>query len=169
MSGIKDSQILDKKRPEYCVAISDPCLVGITGLEPATPSSRTTCATNCAKSRLHIRKIPHCRWMETAVVPLSECKGKAFFHNREIFSHKNLPIQKKSVPLHPQSGFKATDCVNGAIAQLVEQRTENPCVPGSIPGGTTHRRDSHKRESLFLFIRLRGIVIMGRRTDILLS
>ena len=27
---------------------------------------------------------------------------------------------------------------NGAIAQLVEQRTENPCVPGSIPGGTTN-------------------------------
>ena len=27
----------------------------------------------------------------------------------------------------------------GAIAQLVEQRTENPCVPGSIPGGTTFR------------------------------
>ncbi len=27
----------------------------------------------------------------------------------------------------------------GAIAQLVEQRTENPCVPGSIPGGTTKR------------------------------
>ena len=26
---------------------------------------------------------------------------------------------------------------DGAIAQLVEQRTENPCVPGSIPGGTT--------------------------------
>ena len=25
----------------------------------------------------------------------------------------------------------------GAIAQMVEQRTENPCVPGSIPGGTT--------------------------------
>ena len=27
----------------------------------------------------------------------------------------------------------------GAIAQLVEQRTENPCVPGSIPGGTTQK------------------------------
>ena len=26
---------------------------------------------------------------------------------------------------------------NGVIAQLVEQRTENPCVPGSIPGDTT--------------------------------
>ena len=29
---------------------------------------------------------------------------------------------------------------NGAIAQLVEQRTENPCVPGSIPGGTTIKK-----------------------------
>ncbi len=28
---------------------------------------------------------------------------------------------------------------DGAIAQLVEQRTENPCVPGSIPGGTTKK------------------------------
>lgn len=30
---------------------------------------------------------------------------------------------------------------DGAIAQLVEQRTENPCVPGSIPGGTTINPD----------------------------
>ena len=29
---------------------------------------------------------------------------------------------------------------DGARAQLVEQRTENPCVPGSIPGGTTEKR-----------------------------
>ncbi len=29
---------------------------------------------------------------------------------------------------------------NGAIAQLVEQWTENPCVPGSIPGGTTIKK-----------------------------
>jgi hypothetical protein len=27
----------------------------------------------------------------------------------------------------------------GTIAQLVEQRTENPCVAGSIPAGTTHK------------------------------
>ena len=27
----------------------------------------------------------------------------------------------------------------GAIAQLVEQRTENPCVPGSNPGSTTKK------------------------------
>ena len=30
----------------------------------------------------------------------------------------------------------------GTIAQLVEQRTENPCVPGSIPGGTTYKRQT---------------------------
>jgi hypothetical protein len=28
----------------------------------------------------------------------------------------------------------------GTLAQSVEQRTENPCVPGSIPGGTTKNR-----------------------------
>ena len=28
---------------------------------------------------------------------------------------------------------------DGAIAQLVEQRTENPCVAGSIPAGTTSK------------------------------
>ena len=28
---------------------------------------------------------------------------------------------------------------SGTIAQLVEQRTENPCVAGSIPAGTTKK------------------------------
>ena len=32
----------------------------------------------------------------------------------------------------------------GAIAQSVEQRTENPCVPGSIPGGTTSKTQKQK-------------------------
>ena len=40
----------------------------------------------------------------------------------------------------------------GAIAQLVEQRTENPCVPGSIPGGTTLQRVILKRVTLFFCI-----------------
>ena len=39
-------------------------------------------------------------------------------------------IQRKSILLISKT-------YDGAIAQLVEQRTENPCVPGSIPGGTT--------------------------------
>ncbi len=33
----------------------------------------------------------------------------------------------------------------GAIAQLVEQRTENPCVPGSIPGGTTLKKSNSQQ------------------------
>ena len=46
-------------------------------------------------------------------------------------------IQKKAVPLH--SLLRILLKMWGAIAQLVEQRTENPCVPGSIPGGTTKK------------------------------
>ena len=49
---------------------------------------------------------------------------------------------------------------HGAIAQLVEQRTENPCVPGSIPGGTTLRKskslqtpDFQTKSGVFLFPR----------------
>ena len=42
-----------------------------------------------------------------------------------------LHAKKKSTPVAPANKK------DGAIAQLVEQRTENPCVPGSIPGGTT--------------------------------
>ena len=43
---------------------------------------------------------------------------------------------------------------NGAIAQLVEQRTENPCVPGSIPGGTTFtKRKIMKTAEIQLFQR----------------
>ena len=48
-----------------------------------------------------------------------------------IFLLLSLQYQKICLSLHPQTTN------NGAIAQLVEQRTENPCVPGSIPGGTT--------------------------------
>ena len=40
---------------------------------------------------------------------------------------------------------------DGAIAQLVEQRTENPCVPGSIPGGTTCRNANDLKIKLLAF------------------
>ena len=46
-----------------------------------------------------------------------------------IFLKKACRIKKFTLLLHRKN--------DGAIAQLVEQRTENPCVPGSIPGGTT--------------------------------
>ena len=59
-----------------------------------------------------------------------------------------LRVWEKVLPLHSQNG-------NGAIAQLVEQRTENPCVPGSIPGGTTQETPKYliiKYFEVFLFI-----------------
>jgi hypothetical protein len=40
--------------------------------------------------------------------------------------------------------FALAICALGALAQLVEQWTENPCVPGSIPGGTTTKTQSEK-------------------------
>ena len=51
---------------------------------------------------------------------------------------KYLRISKKSSTFAPAFREK----LRGAIAQLVEQRTENPCVPGSIPGGTTIKKRS---------------------------
>lgn len=43
---------------------------------------------------------------------------------------------------------------NGTIAQLVEQWTENPCVPGSNPGSTTLiKPDTYVSGFLFLEIK----------------
>ena len=38
---------------------------------------------------------------------------------------------------NPDDIGKRTKILDGAVAQLVEQRTENPCVGGSIPPHTT--------------------------------
>ena len=49
----------------------------------------------------------------------------------------------------------------GAIAQLVEQRTENPCVTGSIPVGTTQKKNPRKSlayEDFFYMIVFQGIL-----------
>ena len=69
-----------------------------------------------------------------------------------FFFRNSLQFKKVSLPLQPQTRN------NGAIAQLVEQRTENPCVPGSIPGGTTLRKskslqtpDFQTKSGVFLF------------------
>ena len=48
------------------------------------------------------------------------------------------------------NGKRGKNNKNGVIAQLVEQRTENPCVPGSIPGDTTLKiRELQRCDSLF--------------------
>ena len=61
----------------------------------------------------------------------------------QYFSQKSLEFKIKDIPLQPQTRN------NGAIAQLVEQRTENPCVPGSIPGGTTKNHSKKMKTSEF--------------------
>ena len=55
-----------------------------------------------------------------------------------------MVCRKNVVPLQPQKD-------NGALAQLVEHRTENPCVPGSIPGGTTTKNANLFREKVGVF------------------
>ena len=45
--------------------------------------------------------------------------------------------------LHPQSTSTTAQNCKGTLAQMVEQWTENPCVPGSIPGGTTFKNPNH--------------------------
>ncbi len=45
----------------------------------------------------------------------------------------------------------------GAIAQLVEQRTENPCVPGSIPGGTTFFKERNVAQLVAHYVRDVGV------------
>ena len=48
--------------------------------------------------------------------------------NLSTCGKKTLEIKNSFIDLQP---------IQGTIAQLVEQRTENPCVAGSIPAGTT--------------------------------
>ena len=71
--------------------------------------------------------------------PFCGCKDTHFPKKCQIFCvffPKLLGNTEKSSIFAP--AFKK--CNVGAIAQLVEQRTENPCVPGSIPGGTTTKK-----------------------------
>jgi hypothetical protein len=50
----------------------------------------------------------------------------------------------------------------GALAQLVEQWTENPCVPSSNLGGTTQKRSSFNRMMVFFVLRVQISIL--RRT-----
>ena len=62
------------------------------------------------------------------------------------------PILKIRIKLFQNNKNTCTFAVQflaGTIAQLVEQRTENPCVAGSIPAGTTIK--SFRILRLFLF------------------
>ena len=57
----------------------------------------------------------------------------------EVHSNRAIIFVSGFGGLEILSTFALQTQNGGAIAQLVEQRTENPCVPGSIPGGTTKK------------------------------
>ena len=58
--------------------------------------------------------------------------------------------------------FASQNKKDGAIAQLVEQRTENPCVPGSIPGGTTVKRVTEVTLFFFVILLISNILSIYR-------
>ena len=67
---------------------------------------------------------------------------KNFEKNIEKSARKIWSVRKNAYLCNPKRKeryFTELQVRNilGAIAQLVEQRTENPCVPSSILGGTT--------------------------------
>ena len=69
-------------------------------------------------------------------------------------THRNLQIRYFCSTF--VSAFRETLDVwsrerDGTIAQLVEQRTENPCVTGSIPVGTTTKKEIAKKKAISFY------------------
>ncbi len=73
-----------------------------------------------------------------------------------------LKLKKNLLSLHSPNK-------KGAIAQSVEQRTENPCVPGSIPGGTTSKTLKFDFKRLFFYADEHFIRREGSHLEIPLS
>lgn len=93
--------------------------------------------------RYQLRYFPFCGCKVT--------KKSAIPQHRQTFLTKNLHGIKKT-PIFALAIRQCRKAQIGAIAQLVEQRTENPCVPGSIPGGTTMKKEAVKRNLDCFFV-----------------
>ncbi len=82
--------------------------------------------------------LPTCLQVRKFCLPLhSQWKRNAFRFLRRRGASLVADQEIGTAVVEVANGFSR----NGAIAQLVEQRTENPCVPGSIPGGTTSKAE----------------------------
>ena len=68
-----------------------------------------------------------------------------------FFADFFLSVWKNVVFLQPQNG--------GTVAQLVEQRTENPRVTGSIPVGTTKKRRDVNLRLFFSLIQFKAVTL----------
>ena len=60
-------------------------------------------------------------------------------------TRKNSSIIFKVIPFYSGVILYICRLLIGTIAQLVEQRTENPCVPGSNPGSTTKENEPRQK------------------------
>ena len=67
---------------------------------------------------------------------LEDKKISLKFSNLQLFLKKKFANSKKCSTF--ATDFKRE--IDGVVAQLVEQRTENPCVTGSIPVNATKKR-----------------------------
>jgi hypothetical protein len=86
------------------------------------------------------------------------------FHRLKIIKSQKLLISnkqngKKVSDLFPECFIFASPKRDGAVAQLVEQWTENPCVGGSTPPHTTAERS--QRCDLSFLQRIRQVSEMG--------
>ena len=68
-----------------------------------------------------------------------KCKKICVCQKKAVLLHPLLKAKGRNAPSGGSRFPRLTGTPPGAIAQLVEQRTENPCVPSSILGGTTKR------------------------------
>ena len=93
--------------------------------------------------------VPNVVRYQLRYIPIARKRVQRYCKNlkRVQFLWKNLLICQKTPTFAPVITKKTL----GAIAQLVEQRTENPCVPGSIPGGTTCFKDFTNDDSQYPF------------------
>ena len=76
--------------------------------------------------------VPNVVRYQLRYIPIARKRVQRYGENLnyvQLFTEKFAGMRKNAYLCNLRS--------DGALAQLVEHRTENPCVPGSIPGGTT--------------------------------
>ena len=128
---------------EACTPTHKPLLQPANDTRYPPPAHKIPAATPLFFSRpFHLRQPPHNPSNAILIQKIGKNhpkylqntpKNVVFTLFKKFIFQNTCTEWKLAITLHTQTRN------NGAIAQLVEQRTENPCVPGSIPGGTTER------------------------------
>lgn len=98
------------------------------GTRPAR-NARTQPISSCGERSTRTGRPASKRAIFTRVLPTSMISSMRGGGACDAFRVYSQPVRQRC-PAPPT-------CTNGALAQLVEQRIENPCVPSSILGGTT--------------------------------